>query len=97
MLNLEIMKDVYAQVRNSERRKAKGNKRERALAASDSLEAAKLAYKKATHAVDATKLAIMMEGVKAFKLYGNLLSNEARQPCEKTVQAQMTKWPWKDV
>jgi hypothetical protein len=32
-----------------------------------------------------------MEGAKAFKLYGNLLSHEARQPWEKTVQAQMTQ------
>jgi hypothetical protein len=38
-----------------------------------------------------------MEGAKAFELYGNLLSNEARQPWEKIVQAQMTKSPWEDV
>jgi hypothetical protein len=46
MLNLEIMKDEYAQVRNSERKKAKGNKGESTPATSESLEAAKSAYKK---------------------------------------------------
>jgi hypothetical protein len=38
-----------------------------------------------------------MEGVKAFELYGNVPSNEARQPWEKIVQAQMTKCPWEDI
>ena len=42
--------------------------------------AAKSAYKKATQAVDAAKLAGMTEGEKTFELYGNLLSDEARQP-----------------
>jgi hypothetical protein len=39
----------------------------------------------------------MTEGAKAFKLYGNLLSNEARQPWERIIQAQMTKCPWEDI
>ena len=38
-----------------------------------------------------------MEGVKAFKLYGNLLSDEARQPWEMIVQAGMTKCLWDDI
>jgi len=38
-----------------------------------------------------------MEGAKAFELYGNLLSDEARQPWEKIVQAQTTKCPWEDI
>jgi hypothetical protein len=38
-----------------------------------------------------------MEGAKAFELYRNLLSNEARQPWEKINQAQMTKCPWEDI
>jgi hypothetical protein len=59
--------------------------------------AAKSAYEKATQALDAAKLAIMTEGAKAFELYGNLLSDEARQPWEKIDQAQMTKCPWKDI
>jgi hypothetical protein len=39
----------------------------------------------------------MTEVAKAFKLYGNLLSNEARQPWEKIVKAQTTKCPWEDI
>jgi hypothetical protein len=35
----------------------------------------------------------MTEGVKAFKLYGNLLSDEARQPWEKIAKAKITKYP----
>ena len=49
--------------------------------------AAKLAYKKAKQALDAAKLAAMTGGAKAFKLYRNLLSNEARQSWGNTVQA----------
>lgn len=40
-----------------------------------------LSYKKAAQAV-ATKLAVTMEGVKAFELYGYFLSNEVRQSWE---------------
>jgi len=43
------------------------------------------------------KLAVTMEEAKAFKLYGNLSSDEARQSWEKIVQAQMTKCPWEDI
>jgi len=79
ILDLEIQKDEYAQVHNSEK-KAKGNKGESAPAASKSLVAAKAAYEKAKQALDAVKLAVTMEGAKAFNLYGNLLSNGARRP-----------------
>ncbi len=89
-LDLEIKKDEYAQVRTSEKRKKKGNPGEGVPAASESLVAAKTAYKKAKQAVEAAKLTVMMEGMKAFKLYGNLLSDEARQPWEKIILAQMT-------
>ena len=95
-LHMEIYKDEYAQARNLEK-KVKGNKGESIPAVSESLEAAKLAYENAKQALDAAKLAIMTEGAKAFKLYGNLLSNEARQPWEKIIQAQMTKCPWEDI
>jgi hypothetical protein len=44
ILNLEFMKDKYAQVCSSEK-KAKGNNGESEPAASESLETAKLAYK----------------------------------------------------
>ena len=79
------------------RKKAKGNKGESTSADSNSLEAAKLAYEKVAQAVYAAKLAVTMEETKAFKLYANLLSNEARQPWVKIAQAQMTKCPWEDV
>ena len=38
-----------------------------------------------------------MEGVKAFELYRNLLSDEARQPWDKIVHAQMIKCHWEDI
>eukprot|EP00804_Cyclotella_cryptica_P023290 CCRYP_000455-RA/>CCRYP_000455-RA protein AED:0.42 eAED:0.83 QI:0/0/0.25/1/0.66/0.75/4/139/237 len=34
---------------------------------------------------------------KPFELYGNLLSDEARQPWEKIIKAQVTKAPWEDI
>ena len=57
------------------RKKAKGNKWESTSAASNSVEAAKSAYQKVTHAVDASKTSHTMEGAKVFELYWNLLSN----------------------
>jgi len=60
-------------------KKAKGNQGERVPAASKPLVAAKSVYEKAAQTVDATKLAAMMKVTKAFELYGNLLSDEARQ------------------
>jgi len=48
-----------------------------------SLVAATSTYDKDKQAVDATKLIAATEGAKAFKFYGNLLSDEARKPWEK--------------
>jgi len=78
MLDFEIKKEEYVQVRSLERKKTKGNQGESIPAASESLMAAKSAYKKAKQAVEATKLATAMEIVKTLELYGNLLSNEDR-------------------
>ena len=64
----------------TQRKNAKGNKGESAPTTSESLVAAKSAYEKAAQAVDAAKLAVATEGAKAFELYGNFLSDEARQP-----------------
>ena len=47
----------------------KGNNGESTPTAYYSLEAAKLACKKAAQAVDVSKLAITIEGAKAFKVY----------------------------
>ena len=80
-----------------EREKNKGNPGESVPAASKSLVAAKTAYKKAKQAVEAVKLAAASEGANAFKLCGNLLFNEPRQPWEKIFQAQMIKCPWEDI
>ena len=96
-LDLDIKKEEYAQVRTSERKKNKGNPGEGVPAASESLVAAKTAYDNVKQALEATKLAAMTEIVKAFELYRNLLSDEARQPWDKIVQAQMTKCPWEDI
>ena len=78
LLDLEIEKEEYAQVRSSEKKKTKGNPGESVPTASESLVAAKSAYEKAKQAVEAVKLATTMEGAKAFELHGNLLSDEAR-------------------
>jgi hypothetical protein len=56
--------------------------------------AVKSAYKKSKQAIEVAKLNATMEIAKASELYRNLLSNEARQPWEKLVQAQTTKYPW---
>ena len=61
-----LKKEEYVQVHSSERKKTKGNPGESVPAVSESLVAAKLAYEKAK------QLTTMMEGVKAFELYGNL-------------------------
>ena len=58
---------------------------------------AKAACEQAKQAVESAKLATVTEGVKPFELYGNLLSDEARQRWEKIVQAQMMKCPWEDI
>ena len=89
-LDLEIKKEEYVQVCNSERKKNNGNSGEGIHAASESLVVAKSAYDKAKEAVDAVKLTTAMEGAKAFELYRNLLSDEARQPWEEIIQAQTT-------
>ena len=61
------------------------------------LAAAKAAYEKALKAIQEAKLAVTMAGVKLFELYGNLLSNEAGQPWEKIIKAQVTNSPWEDM
>jgi hypothetical protein len=96
-LDLDIKKEEYTQVRTSEKRKNKGIPGEGASAASESLVAAKTAYDKAKQALEAVKLATATEIAKAFELYGNLLYNEARQPWDNIVQAQMSKCPWEDI
>ena len=48
-------------------------------------------------AVEAVKLTVTMEGAKAFELYENIPSDEARQPWEKIIKAQVTHTPRKDV
>ena len=54
---------------------------------------AKTTYRKAVKVIEAAKLGV----AQAFKLYGNLLSNEARQPWEKITKVQGTHVPWEDV
>ncbi len=38
-----------------------------------------------------------MLGVQIFQLYGNLLTDEARQPWEKIVKEQTDTFPWEDL
>ena len=47
--------------------------------------------------VKEAKLAVMTAGAKPIKLYGNLLSDEDRQPWEKVIKAQVMKAPWEYV
>jgi hypothetical protein len=78
-------------------KKDKREQRRNTPTASESLVAVKSAYEKLAQALDAAELAVTMEGVKAIKLHGSLLSNEARQPWVKIVQAQTTKCPREDI
>jgi hypothetical protein len=97
LMDLEMKKEEYAIIRTSEKKKTKGNTDDSVPAASESLVEAKTAYEKAIQAVVAAKLTVTTEGVKAFEIYGNLLSDEARQPWEKILLARMTKCAWEDV
>ena len=60
---------------------------------SNALSAAKATHKKAVKAIEAAKLTIILEGAKAFELYRCLHSDEARQPWEKIIKAQVTSSP----
>ena len=62
-------------------------------ATSSSLAAAKTACKDMDVKVEGAKLVITMAGVKLFKLYRNLLPDEARQPWEKVIKAQVMQAP----
>ncbi len=77
--------------------KPEGSKSEVTSPDSEALTAAKALYEKALKAVETAKLAVTTAGAKLFELYGNLLSDEARQPWEKIIKAQVTTSPWEDV
>jgi hypothetical protein len=96
-LHLEVAKGEYAQVRSSEKKKAKGNKGEATSADSEPLALAKAEYEKAAQTLSAAKLAVTTAGAKAFELYANLLSDEARPAWEKILKAQVTTSPWEDI
>jgi hypothetical protein len=101
-LEAELAKTEYVKLRNSEKKKNKGNKPEgsRSEVTNPDLEAlaaAKAAYEKALKAIQEAKLAVTTAGAKLFELYENLLSDEARQPWEKIIKAQVTNSPWEDV
>ena len=97
LMDLEMKKEEYAIICTSEKKKTKGNTDDGVQAASESLVEAKTAYEKAKQAVVAAKLTVTTERAKAFELYGNLLSDEARQPWEKILLARTSKCPWEDV
>ena len=96
-LNLDFAKETYAQVRTSEKKKAKGNKGEVVPTDPEPLALAKAEYEKAAQTLSAAKLTVTTEGAKAFELYANLLSDEARPAWEKILKAQMTTSPWEDI
>ena len=101
-LEAELAKSEYVKLRNSEKKKNKGNKPEGSKSEvtnpdSEALAAAKAVYENALKAVQEAKLAVTTAGAKLFELYGNLLSDEARQPWEKIIKAQVTNSPWEEV
>ena len=98
-LDAELAKREYVQVHSSEKKKNKGSKSEGTIPNSEALTATKASHKnkKAAKAFEAVKLAITIEGAKAFELYGNLLSNEARPAWEKIVKAKITTSSWEDI
>ena len=93
----EFLKNSIQDIKKSKKKKKKGNPGEATQAESESLVLAKAEYKQAAQAVTAAKLAISMEGAKAFELYANLLSKEAGPAWEKIMKAQMTTSPWEDI
>ena len=62
-----------------------------------SYRAAKKAHGDAAKQVEEAKLAVATAGAKPFELYANLLADEARQPWEKILKAQVMQAPWEDV
>ena len=100
---LDAAKTEYAQLEKATKLKAKDQKKKGANLDPDinaklpSLTAANTACKEATTKVKEAKLAATIAGAKQFELYGNLLSNKARQPWEKVMKAQVMKAPWEDV
>eukprot|EP00804_Cyclotella_cryptica_P023910 CCRYP_010028-RA/>CCRYP_010028-RA protein AED:0.35 eAED:0.68 QI:0/0/0/1/0/0/6/0/715 len=99
-LDSEITKEEYTQLRNTKKKK-KGNKGDApgtsTKAVSSALAEAKALYNKALKALEAVKLAVTTAGAKPSELYGNLLSDEAHQPWEKIIKAQVTRAPWEDI
>ena len=61
------------------------------------LGAAKKVCKEAIKKVEEAKQVVAAAGTKPFELYANLLADEARQPWEKILKAQVTQAPWEDV
>eukprot|EP00804_Cyclotella_cryptica_P012800 CCRYP_010557-RA/>CCRYP_010557-RA protein AED:0.43 eAED:1.00 QI:0/0/0/1/1/1/2/0/342 len=91
-IEAELAKQEYVTVRNAEKKK-KGNKQDApgmtAEATSPALVEAMATYDKVLKALEDAKLAVATAGAKPFELYGNLLSDEARQPWEKIIKAQV--------
>ena len=75
---------MQVQEKKNKGNKPKGSRSEVTNPDSEALSAAKAAYEKALKAIQEAKLAITTAGAKLFELYGNLLSDEARQPWEKS-------------
>ncbi len=67
------------------RKKTKGDKGEAIPADSEFLPLVKVDNKKATQALASENLTITMDGVRAFKLYGNLLSDKTQPAWVKTI------------
>ena len=61
------------------------------------LGAAKKAREEAQKKVEEAAQVVAAAGAKPFELYANLLADEARQPWEKILKAQVTQAPWEDI
>ena len=96
-MDVEITSGDYAQMRNERGSKNKGAKGGDVETTPTALANAKANHDSALKALEAAKLAVTTAGAKPFELYGNLLADEARQPWEKIIKAQVTRAPWEDV
>lgn len=90
LLDAELAKGEYVQAHNSDMQKGKGSKGRKPKATPSALAIAKANHDIAIKVLEVAKLAVAMAGAKPFKLYGDLLADEVRQPWEKIIKAQVT-------
>lgn len=86
-LDPELAKMEYEEVHSSEKKKNKGSKSEGTNSDSKVLVLPNANNKKTVNAIEAVKLAVTTKGSKLFEHYGNLLTDETRQPWKSIIKA----------